>query len=166
MKSFKRNIYNDVEGSILFGKTHRSLDYLYSQNIRYDTERKGLVREGYEVVSPSYSLRMHKDFLMCVLAPKNFRLHYGYEIRMHRILNIFLKILFIYIQREGKRERKKERNTSVWLPLTCTLLGTWPKTQACALTGNRTGDPLVHRLALNLLSHTSQGRILNIFYNK
>ena len=27
-------------------------------------------------------------------------------------------------------------------------LGTWPPTQACALTGNGTGDPLVHRLAL------------------
>ena len=36
-------------------------------------------------------------------------------------------------------------------------LGTWPATQAGALTGNRTGNPLVPRLALNLLSHTSQG---------
>ena len=31
-----------------------------------------------------------------------------------------------------------------------------PKTQACALTRNRTSNPLVHRLVLNLLSHTSQ----------
>ena len=29
--------------------------------------------------------------------------------------------------------------------LSCTLLGTWPTTQACALTGNRTGDPLGYR---------------------
>ena len=29
--------------------------------------------------------------------------------------------------------------------------------QACALTGNQTSDSLVHRLALNPLSHTSQG---------
>ena len=43
------------------------------------------------------------------------------------------------------------------LPLTCLQLGTWPKTQACALTGNRTSNPLVHRPALNPLSHTSQG---------
>ena len=28
--------------------------------------------------------------------------------------------------------------------------------QACALTGNRTGDPLGHRPALSPLSHTSQ----------
>ena len=37
------------------------------------------------------------------------------------------------------------------------LVGTWPTTQACALTGNRTSDPLVCRLALNPLSYTSQG---------
>ena len=36
-------------------------------------------------------------------------------------------------------------------------LGTWPTTQACALIGNRTGNPLVHRLLLKPLSHTSQG---------
>ena len=36
--------------------------------------------------------------------------------------------------------------------------GTWPTTQACALTGNRTHDLPVCRLALNPLSHTSQGQ--------
>ena len=46
-----------------------------------------------------------------------------------------------------------------WFPLEHPQLGTWPTTQACALTGNRTSDPLVCRLALNPLSHTSQGRI-------
>ena len=43
------------------------------------------------------------------------------------------------------------------LPLTHPTLGTWPTTQACALTGTQTGDPLVLRPALNPLSHTSQG---------
>ena len=33
----------------------------------------------------------------------------------------------------------------MWLPLTRPLLGTWPTTQVCALTGNQTSDPLVHR---------------------
>ena len=42
------------------------------------------------------------------------------------------------------------------LPLTCPQWGTWPATQACALTGNRTGDLLVCRPAHNPLSHTSQ----------
>ena len=66
----------------------------------------------------------------------------------------FLKILFIYLFLE--RGEGKERNINVWLPLTHPLLGTWPATQARALTGNRTGDPLVCRSALNPLSHTSQ----------
>ena len=31
-------------------------------------------------------------------------------------------------------------------------------TQACALTGNQTSDPFVHRLALSPPNHTSQGQ--------
>ena len=54
-----------------------------------------------------------------------------------------------------------DRNIKVWLPLPCPLLGTWPATQACTLTGNQTGNPLVHRLALNPLSHTSKGLLLS-----
>ena len=45
----------------------------------------------------------------------------------------------------------------MWLPLAHPLPGTWPATQACALTGNHTGDPLVRTLELNSLSSTSQG---------
>ena len=55
------------------------------------------------------------------------------------------------------REGEGERNINVWLPLPCPALGTWPETQACALTGNRTSDPLIRRQALNPLSETSQG---------
>ena len=39
-------------------------------------------------------------------------------------------------------------------------LGTWPITQACALTGNQTGNLSFHRPVLIPLRHTSQGRIL------
>ena len=67
------------------------------------------------------------------------------------------KILFIYLEIEEGKEKERERNINVWLPLTCLHLGTWPSTQARALTGNRTGNPVVHRLALNLLTYTSQG---------
>ena len=49
-----------------------------------------------------------------------------------------------------------ERNIDQ-LPLAHPKLGTWPATQACALTGNHTGDPSVHRLVLNPLNSTSQG---------
>ena len=48
----------------------------------------------------------------------------------------------------------------MWLPLTRPPLGTWPATQACALTGNQTSDLLVLRPVLNPLSHTSQGTII------
>ena len=43
------------------------------------------------------------------------------------------------------------------MPLPSPILGTCLTTQACALTGNRTSDPLVLRPVLNPLSHTSQG---------
>ena len=65
---------------------------------------------------------------------------------------IFSKRLYLFIFRgEGR-----ERNINVWFPLACPLPGTWPATQACALTGNRTSNPLVHRPALNPLSYTSR----------
>ena len=64
---------------------------------------------------------------------------------------------FIYLYSEKRREEEKERNISVWLPLARPTLGTDPTAQACALTGNQTGDLLVCRPALNPLSHTSQG---------
>ena len=35
--------------------------------------------------------------------------------------------------------------------------GDLARNPGCALTRNQTGNPLVHRLALNPLSHTSQG---------
>ena len=46
---------------------------------------------------------------------------------------------------------------------TCPQLGTWPTTQAYALTGNGTSDFSIHRLALNLLSHTNQGNMQKLF---
>ena len=44
------------------------------------------------------------------------------------------------------------------LPLARPQLGTWPATQACALTGNQTTNPLVHSPSLNPLNHISQGK--------
>ena len=49
-------------------------------------------------------------------------------------------------------------------PLAHPTLGTWPATQACAMTGNQTGDALVCRLVLNPLSYTSQGRFISSFW--
>ena len=36
---------------------------------------------------------------------------------------------------ERRREGEREGNINMWLPLARPLLGTWPATQACALTG-------------------------------
>ena len=70
--------------------------------------------------------------------------------------------LFIYLFLERGREGERERNINVWLCLVSPPLGTWHATQTYALTGNRTSDPLVHRLALNSLN--TPGRVESIFF--
>ena len=57
------------------------------------------------------------------------------------------------------------------LPLIRPQLGTWPATQACAMTGNQTDDLFVLRLALKSRSHTSQAyfikkKFLNLFLER
>ena len=70
----------------------------------------------------------------------------------------FKDFIYLFLERWEVKEKERERNVNVQLPLKHPLLGTWPATQACALTGNRTSDPLICRLALNPPSHTSEGR--------
>ena len=67
----------------------------------------------------------------------------------------FFKVLLIFRQKGEEGER--EKNISVWLPLTYHQLGTWPATQAGAWTWSRTDDPLFPRPALNPLGHSSRG---------
>ena len=78
----------------------------------------------------------------------------------------FKDFIYLFLEKEGGRRKERERNINAWLPLTHPLLGTWPETQACTLTGNWTSDPLVRRPGLNLLSHTSQSILFtyNLFY--
>ena len=79
------------------------------------------------------------------------------------ILLYFKDLFYLLLEREEGREKEKERNINVWLPLMCFFyLETWPTTQACVLTGIQTGHPLVRRPALNPLSHTNQGHIFYI----
>ena len=75
----------------------------------------------------------------------------------------FSKRFYLFVFRERVTERQRERNINVGLPLACPLLGTWPETQACALTGNQTGDLLVCKVMPNALSRTSQGWHLHFF---
>ena len=72
-------------------------------------------------------------------------------------LHFIKDFIYLFLERGEGREKERERNIIVWLPLMQPLLGTWPATQACALTGSRTNNPLICSQALNPLSHTSQG---------
>ena len=59
-----------------------------------------------------------------------------YDIKIEK--NIFLQGYFLYFFFKRfylflGREKERERNANVWLPLARPLLGTWPVTQACAL---------------------------------
>ena len=69
----------------------------------------------------------------------------------------FKDFIYLYLERGEGSEKEWERNINVWLSLVLPLLGAWPATQACTLTGNWTSNPVVHRPALNPLKHTSQG---------
>ena len=75
--------------------------------------------------------------------------------RKHFFFFFFLRFC-LFLERGEGREKEGERNIDVWLPLVHPQLEIRHTTQACALTGNRTSDPLVCRSALNPLSHTSQ----------
>ena len=67
------------------------------------------------------------------------------------------EILCIYLLERGERRETSTCESYMdLLPLAHPQLGTWPASQACALTGNLTGDPLLFRLALDPLIHTSK----------
>ena len=110
------------------------------------------LKKGRASTSPNWTKwGSHKSILWCYQLLKVF---------CRFIITFFSKILFIF--KEGKGER--ERNNIVWLPVECPLLGTWPTTQACVLIGNRTSNSLVCWLALGPLSHTSEGH--NYIWNE
>ena len=66
----------------------------------------------------------------------------------------------------GKGGWKRRRETSMCkrnmhlLPLPCPQLRTWPTTQACALTGNRTSNLSLCGTMPSPLNHTSQGHLI------
>ena len=76
---------------------------------------------------------------------------------MFLVFYFFKDFIYLLLERRERREKERESNINVWLPLVCPQVGTCPATQACVLTGIQTSDPLVRRLALNPQSHASQG---------
>ena len=77
---------------------------------------------------------------------------------MFHISHRYLKkcVIYLFLEKGKGKEKEGEKHRCVVVSHT-PLLGTWPATQAFALIGNRTGDPLVRRPVLNPLSHTRQG---------
>ena len=45
----------------------------------------------------------------------------------------FFKFIYLPLERGEEREKERETNINMWLPLACPLLGTWPETRARAL---------------------------------
>ena len=105
----------------------------------------------------SFYYRVVQVFIYYVY--KFYQIHFAY-IFSHSVGWLFTFFFKFYLFLKG-REGEGGREISMCgyqLPLARPILGTWLATQACALTGNRTCDLWVHRLVLNLQSHTSQGR--------
>ena len=65
----------------------------------------------------------------------------------------FLKFIF----RDRGKEGERERETMIGCPVLRALARSKLEAQACALTGNRTGDLSLYRAMPCLLSHTGQG---------
>ena len=84
---------------------------------------------------------LHLLFLSClqlkILMPKWHILWWYILIPFMYLPFIFLKdFIYLFLDRGEGREKERERNIIV-CSLECPLLGTWPATQACALTGNQ-----------------------------
>ena len=83
--------------------------------------------------------------------------------------SLFFKyFIYLFLERGEERKKERERNIDVWntdqLPLSCPQLGSWPATQAWALTGNWTSNLSLPRAVLNPLSYTSQGSTSHPFF--
>ena len=78
--------------------------------------------------------------------------------------SFFKKRFYLLLEKGEGKEKDRERNINVWLPLARLQPGIWPATQACALTGIQTGDLLVCRMTHNPLSHTSQSLLVCFFH--
>ena len=69
----------------------------------------------------------------------------------------------IYLSLERRREGERERNSNVWLRLACPLLGTGPAVEACAVIGNRTGEPFA---GWHSVHWATQARAKNFITNR
>ena len=95
-----------------------------------------------------------KKIAECIIIAFKYVAQYG-------LYGDFLRFYFyLFLERGEGREKEREKNIDVSEKhksvTSCTPPTNMPTTQACALTGNRTGDLSVCRIMPNPLSHTSQ----------
>ena len=113
-----------------------------------------------DILSSFIKWQLHYDFHK---VQRNLENNIYWEVMLESEPLLILKIMkYIFFFKDfiywfSERREGRERNINVWLLLKHPILGTWPATQACALTGNPSGDPSVCRTILNPLSHLSQG---------
>ena len=88
------------------------------------------------------SMMLNNNFTPTPLSISNCCLHFGAH--TSRCFFFFKYFIYLFLYRGEGRDKERERNINVWLPLMWPPLGTWPATQACALTGNWTSGSLVH----------------------
>ena len=112
---------------------------IYYQIENYSLKRSKVIANPYDIFprSPLWGL---DRFIVCT--------------KYFEYLPCVIPFTYLFLERREGREGR-ERYINLWLPLEHPLLGTWLATQACALTGNQTSNPLICRLVLNPLSHTS-----------
>ena len=138
--------YNKLQWFCFPGEHRLILALSFDEYIDAISDRLGF-KTRKVIIGEKIRILLHNDKMVTIPSTKN-------------LFFFFLDYLFIYFRergREGEREREKHQYVAAsHSPLTGDL--TWPATQACALTGNLTGDSLVHRPVLNSLSHTSQGQ--------
>ena len=107
--------------------------------------------------------------------------HLGLQCVFFSFFLFFFVRFYLFISRQRGREGERERSINVWLPLTGSLLGTWPTTLACTKIGNLNQQPFgsqdsaqsigPHQRGLQcvFLNHlsilfSSSHSFLNIFY--
>ena len=86
-----------------------------------------------------------------------------YTVYEYFLIEFFCKDFIYLFLESGERRKKGEKKYQYAIASCMPLTGAWPATQVCALTRIWTGDPFVHRLALNPRSHTSQGYLIKFF---
>ena len=83
-----------------------------------------------------YALLSVPDMIILMQIKMNLEYYFIVNERMTYFILFFKDFIYLFLERGEGREKERERNINVWLPLARPLLGTWPATQECALTGN------------------------------